>query len=443
MAQTTIEKSKQKLPPPRGFVEFLAALGAEEDAKLDDLCLVPEGDLVAAFDTVEVNDAPLTSMQRAALVRYIRMLFTMAGYAPPGMGSAVPEQRPPKGTPSSQPADQQCNSSEVPASLVNLGEVVDQKLRAQVSILTFGELSQLRSNFERITGAPPPEEHLPTGEQLSGLRALLSSGRVPFVDFAIWSSLGPRLAKFRKTEASVFSGGAFVTRTIDGPTSFQDWEASWSLFSVAMISLGAASPGALQAYLAGMRTLLRLFPARWGQIMAADLVVRSERWTRLREDFERLAPPGFCSARPWDHVISASAFGKEGPNSTWWSTHFVLPATLNVALPSTAGVPSISSGGSKPKRDPPPASSAPRASSSPSGPALVCKNWNNKAGYCKSDGACPDGRHHICIVCGGNHRAVDAHWKGKGGGKKGGKGSKGRGKGKKGGLPADVSNTDL
>jgi len=109
MAQLTLEKVRQQLPAPRGFSELLVGLAAEDGSLLDDLCLVPEQDLIGAFDVIEVSDAPLTSMQRAALVRYLRMLFSMAGYAPPGLGSAVPERRPPPGD--TTPADRQTDST--------------------------------------------------------------------------------------------------------------------------------------------------------------------------------------------------------------------------------------------------------------------------------------------------------------------------------------------
>jgi len=431
-----------KRSPPVGFDELLTQVGATTDTVLEDFVLVSETDMMDALGNIEIEENQLTGIQRAGLVRYVRSVFVEAGYDPPLLGSAMPAApkaaAPPPGSlnlgtaVSPQAPD---TTPEITASMVQMGDVVDQKIRAQVSMISFGDRAKARSTYERVTGAPPPEEYLPTGEQLSALRALVTSGRVPFVDFGVWSVLGPRVAKFRRTEATVFSAGAFITRSIDGPTTFQDWEASWGLFAVGMVSLQAASPGTLNAYLAGIRMLLRLFPARWGQIAAADLVVRSERWSRIREDFERAPPANFEPARPWDSVIAASAFGKDtGANAAWWQTHFVLPATLNTIVPSTVGIPDIG------KQRSETSAAARRASNLAAEPsaasAEVCNQWNTRAGRCKGNAACPHGRRHVCSVCGGSHRACDQHGvatafgrdskgKGKGKGKKG-KGKKGK-----------------
>ena len=111
------------------------------------------------------------------------------------------------------------------------------------------------------------------------------------MDFAVWSALGPRLAKFQRTEAAVLIWGTFVTKVLDAPSSYAAWEDSWLLFSTAMVSLNAARPGSLNAYHEGIKTLLRRFPAKWSTIVAMDLVVRSERWGRLQEEIVRAPPP--------------------------------------------------------------------------------------------------------------------------------------------------------
>ena len=50
-----------------------------------------------------------------------------------------------------------------------------------------------------------------------------------------------------------------------------------------MISQGAASPGALDIYEAGMKQLTTLFPDRWGIIATAEDTMRSERWPAILE----------------------------------------------------------------------------------------------------------------------------------------------------------------
>jgi len=294
--------------------------------------------------------------------------------------------------------------------------------------MSFDELAVCRQRYERITGCGPPDEHLPSLEQLSGLRALLSAGRVPFVDFSIWSPLGARVAKFRRAEATVFVAGEFVTKAFEGPSTPAAWDESWALFSVAMVSLGAASPGNLNKYANGVRQLRSLFDNKWPLILTTDLVVRSERWGRLREDFGRAPPPGFDAETPWDYIIGVSAFGQDGPAAKWWETQFLWPASRGISSPAVAGMPQP--GGSRQTQD------NKRKAESISAPdnAEICQNWNSRSGKCVGRGSCPHGRRHVCSICGGPHRACDRHGgapqdkgKGKGDkGKKGGKGKKGK-----------------
>jgi len=260
-------------------------------------------------------------------------------------------------------------------------------------------------------------------EQLAGLAALLRTSRPPYVDFAVWSPLGPRLARFRKSEAAVLIGGAFVTKLIDAPPGFDAWEESFLLFSVAMVTLSAATPGTMNGYLTGIKKLLRLFPGRWSQIAGADLVVRSERWGRMREELEAIAPVD--SPAPWDRVIALSSFGTPGASESWWNLNLLLPLTVGAPL-DHAGLPgrppSSSSTGPRP---PPAAASRPpkrkaqnqnHSGSGGGGQRTdkakeICRMYNLKIGGCAGEGPCPNSRVHVCQVCPGGvrHRAVDEH----------------------------------
>jgi len=311
--------------------------------------------------------------------------------------------------------------------------VVDQALKVQTPVVDFKELGDLRSTYEVVTGRPPPEGRLPSAEQLSGLKALLDMGRVPYVDFAVWTPFGAHMAKFQRTEAAVFVNNELVTKTIEGPRTYESWAQSWLLYEVAMISLGAASPGTLASYHDGIKVLLRIFPAKWGILLATDVVVRTERWTRLREQLERDRPAYYDPARPWDSVIALSAYGAEGPNAQWWQTHFVLPAaTANTAagMEKTVGVveqapsrsPRASSSGPPAKR--------PRAGPAPAAPDDICTNWNLKQGSCAGQGPCSHGRRHVCRICKDNHRSCDVHGDGPGASKATEKPKGGKPKGK-------------
>jgi len=308
---------------------------------------------------------------------------------------------------------------------VALADVVDQASRAHTKPLTFTELTICRNRYVAAAGCAPPDEQTPSAEQLAALRALIASGRVPYVDFAVWGPYGARVARFKKTEAAIFVGNTIVQKRVDGPTSFDAWLASWDLFTVAMVSLGAARLGNLMKYRAGMVQLTRLFPAHWSVLQTTDMILRSERWGRIREGIESCivmggTPPGFDPLNPWDLVIACSSYGAGGANTEWWQSHFVLPCTVNAGAAPAAnmikaiegypgGHPSSSSSGST---DRPRADKAPRADKTPrAGAGEVCTNYNTGTGDCAKPGPCKHGRRHVCDVCGGFHRRVEKHVK--------------------------------
>jgi len=408
-----------------GFQQFCEKLGAVEETTLSSFCLLSEIDLEGALDATVLDEdgTPLTPLQRAALVDLVRRIFAQCGYAVPALGCKLPEpksKQPQTDTPgqSEQRADSQTEQT------VALADTVDQAARGTAKLISFSELAECRAEFLRITGDHPTEEQTPSAEQLSGLKALLGTGRVPYTDFSVWGPYGSRLARFRRTDAAVFVGGELVQKRIEGPNTFDSWQASWDIFAVAMISLKAAKLGTLNRYKAGMVQLHKLFPRMWSVLQTTDVILRTERWGRLREQIEAnvvlgAPPPGYDYNAPWDLVISQSTYGREGLNAAWWQSHFVLPCTLGASATAAThtirdieGLPSSSSGSADSWAKPPPAPKNPKAPTARNtGDKEVCSNFNSRSGRCGRDEAtaCWAGRLHICDVCGGHHRGSDVH----------------------------------
>ena len=136
----------------------------------------------------------------------------------------------------------------------------------------------------------------------------------------------------------------------------------------------------------------------------SETVVRSERWSRLREQIEGLAamggqPAGHDLARPWDAVIGASAYaGPLGLNASWWQAHLVLPCTLTSSaggatsmirdvegstshgmLPGSSGDGNSQRPKAAQQQHQPPAATRETQRENPQG-LNVCQNWNNRKG---------------------------------------------------------------
>jgi len=398
-------------------------LEAGPETLTDMLCDVLEDDLCTALDTVTVDGRNLPPLQRASLVRFLRSFFVSFGYSPPPLGASVPLPAP-KALATPLVAAVTCPpaQAEVVEVLVPQAEFVDQAARGHAKPLTYAELALAGKTYVEASGCDPCEEHTPTEEQRAGLRALIRANRVPFVDFAVWIPFGSRLSRFRKTEASVFVAGTLVQKRIDGPVSVEAWSASYDLFAVAMVSLGAAKLGTMAKYKAGIAQLTRLFPRLWSVLHTSEIMVRPERWSRMREQLQRMVAmgsvaPGYDARRPWDSVIAASLYaGPLGLNASWWQAHFVLPCTLASTSAdafslirdvegSTHGFMPTSSGGG--------GNANPNPEAKPQTPKVQPDNRGGDppetTTSATSEGTCPYNQLHVWNVCGFPHTAIDHH----------------------------------
>ena len=131
----------------------------------------------------------------------------------------------------------------------------------------------------------------------------------------------------RKFELKKMVGDNIMTRYITGPSTYEEWMASWRVYRTTLIALGAVSAGALELYVEGIRSLVTLYPRSWGNILLADEEMRYENWDRMLETLEESDVPvaGFNKQRPWDHIVATSSFslGTDGTQSGWWNIHLV------------------------------------------------------------------------------------------------------------------------
>ena len=145
-------------------------------------------------------------------------------------------------------------------------------------------------------------------------------------------------------------------KQLAGPSCFADWQMCWKVFKSSMIMLEAASVSALDAYEHGIKGLCDMFPHAWGIISVADDLCRSERWSRILDEYLELqeigkAPEGFDEEFPWDVIIYDSAWGIGG-QAHWWKQRVEHPANLGYQqgiqfLSATEGIPLNAMAGSK------------------------------------------------------------------------------------------------
>ena len=219
------------------------------------------------------------------------------------------------------------------------------------------ELGQLHARYRQLTHAHVADDIRPSDAQLSALAARLKvqkDGAVhaPFAEFAVFGPYDGRYAKLRQFQAQVMvRDGTWRNKMLSGPSSFAEWEASWRVYSTALVMLGVAYPGELSLYFDGIRQLAALFPSEWASIAHLDEQMRSEQWPRLYQEIrDEIAQDnsyspgkGFKMSQPWAWIIPSTRYGfMSGPRDDWWHRNFmILERSSHTKSSGVAGAPPV------------------------------------------------------------------------------------------------------
>ena len=141
---------------------------------------------------------------------------------------------------------------------------------------------------------------------------------------------GERHAKYHKFDAQILVDGAWASNRVPGPKTFLAWKESWAVFKATMISLQCLPIAVIDAYEAGIASLVMMFPHEWGAIFAADQIMRGEMWRRHSERLTdmKLWPAHVQVATRWEHIFKITSFdGNELSTQFdhWWRMHVIYP----------------------------------------------------------------------------------------------------------------------
>ena len=377
--------------PTQLVAKLLKALAADDDTTMEDFGMLTSAEFEAAIDIMtDATGTECTSLERSKL----RRLHLRAGHvarAPPPP-PVVPVAPVPK---------------VVKPKKRKFEEVIEQGAGdATFEVMSKEATAKVRDTYETVAGAEPPDNFRPTREQLSGLKDRIDEGDAPFADFAVFGNFGRKAAKLRRFEIQVMVGDKLHTRLIQGPDSHSAWMDSWQVYSTALIALGAVSQGSLTLYQEGIRRLTVLYPHSWGEILIAEEEMRFEHWDRMQEELVREPLPKYLSTRPWDFIVSQSAYslGKANMCTGWWKEH--LTAGLNSTQRTQTVVSGLlgrsdrgsvlAPGQASSSTSPPPVAPPKGAGRNPT--PKTCDKFN--AGNCGApDGPCPKGYAHQCAHC--------------------------------------------
>ena len=345
------------------------------------------------------------ALEKAQIRKTIIQAATSLGRHPPDFGSLAPA---PDSSGTATPLA--VTSADNPKKRKLMG-IIDQTTEAEINMIPDSEVRELFRKYSDLQGGMPQPQEEPSGEQISGVRELLRADSAPYVDFAVFGPYGKRQAKMLRFEAQVFVAGQLVTRQVKGPSNFDAWRSAWRVYQVTMMILEASPPGPLDEYEENIRKLNQELPGSWGMIAAADDMMRSEYWERIRREVEAQVAAGtfrgqWLPKQPWATVLRESA-----SNRAWWDEHVRTPALVaNLVGRNQTPNRAQSNPTPRPKAK---AKSGLRGDSRADGRHIryqgteICFSWNRSSSGCAQGQQCPQKRLHVCEWCLGPHRAVD------------------------------------
>lgn len=303
--------------------------GGFNTAVTTDIFECKEDDLIWTVDNMRINETLLLPLEKGRLLRQLRDLAEAMGYERPGLGGL--RRRPETSSPSASTQapvgpSLQGPQAAAPVISVNNKRKFSTCLAAgdetEFMVLPKEKVRRLNADFRELWGSEAREYEDHTWEQLSAVAAKVAMDEAPYTDFSVFGPYGKRLQRLMSCRAQIFIDNELVTKTIQGPSSFEQWRRCFKVFRGIALKLRFSKQGPLEDYEEGFRQLAQSFPKHWGHLVVVGDQMRSERWGVIRERLENLwalgqYPTGLSPERPWEAVLSYTAYSF-GQDRDWW-----------------------------------------------------------------------------------------------------------------------------
>ena len=273
---------------------------------------------------LQINDKPLTLMQKGLIRTVHRVCCLMAGTAALAeetktLKDQLDEVVKTVGTlTQAGPPDVPSSKPPLSSPQVHLKQVISQASEEAVPLISQSDLLKHWDCFKKIYGRDPKPDEECTGDQLTGVNALLQRDMVPYVDFGIWGPNHHRLLKkLRNTGLQLHAGGVLRTMELAGPPDLHAWMECYRLLTTALVGFEAVGLGPMLDYGRLISTYSERYGSlTWPLLYQCDVRCRLEHMERLRRVLERKfvdatargqAPSvQFDPKHPWDSVWTAA-----------------------------------------------------------------------------------------------------------------------------------------
>ena len=185
-------------------------MGTDGDEEFASLSFISDDEVTEAIDSLVIDDAPIKSMAKSKLRRFIAAIRKAAG---------IEEKRAP-GTP---PAPIIIKSDgDDKTEKVSLGTVILQGRHVKIALLSQEQLDAAHLAYKKRQGKPPATEREPTYEHITCFIYMVNERNSCYADLAIFVPFGSRLAKSIRTHGQrVGPDGEIYTLEIYGPRTLR------------------------------------------------------------------------------------------------------------------------------------------------------------------------------------------------------------------------------
>jgi hypothetical protein len=167
--------------------------------------------------------------------------------------------------------------------MVVFSEVIDQVSKEEVPFLNEQEMVKCHMRcYDKMEDRAPPDDAC-TPAQLAALHTLIERGSAPDAAFDVFGPRGLRLLKRIVLSGYIQQGGTIRHVEMRGPATYGQWVKRFRVLKVGLISLGAVSPAAIDAYMRLIDDFVERYGiVVWAIIYQADVRMRLERMTDIK-----------------------------------------------------------------------------------------------------------------------------------------------------------------
>ena len=375
-----------------------------------------------ASDTNPAVERDLTPVESSRVEIYRRICLLRLGITPdfPGsVGLPVARVNPIGMHPTATAGGTSSPHGASPTRKLKLSSVIDPTLDAEIVQVPKSELDKMYGDYKVKFGAHPAPDTDPTADQISGLKQLVSTGSLPYVDLSVWTPHGLRHLRKQVFTSHILNAatGEWTKKELPGPSDVDSWMRAFKTFRIAMVLMGAADSEHLEAYSDYIKDLSQQFGSEaWGIIYKADCRMRSEYMERIRRALEENPAHGYSPASPWSAVFASAIREAE-----YWRKEVTTPATLLLARAKQSSRADDSD--SEPRARTQPGKKKKRKAGARDDNSVfdsskgfytknrkgieICEKFNKQScGNGKAQSKCANNRSHQCNLCLGPHMAT-------------------------------------